>query len=504
MSIEMNEDDGAVRGLLGTAFAEAEPPLRDLASGSIARGDAQRRRNRMFAVGGATLSAVAVMGTFALVSGATPGGHGNQGPVNQVSSAASSADPSGKLPFGPVLSSVQKVLDVRRQLPGLLQPLLPEGITVGSSTTNFGSAPLSPAVLTGATGTNQVTMWVGTAPTNQADVIKVVACPARADCQTKAVDGGTVYIHQGSSTAADLVRAGGDYYPADILKASTAKTVAARDLSVTFVPDDRTKYAFNIQVTTTTAKLQYADHEPSDYPTGAQWPPDLNRYDTSYDPSGLLVSADDVVAMLAKPGLNKLEYLLDPHTAVSKDTLATFTQTESQISAAAAPALPAGVKAGVDTSMMQTRLVVTGPTGKNTLTWETGSQETFQRSISSPPYPPDIDATTKTVPGGKLVVWREKPMDSKGTILSTEASAYQYWFFPADANKPAVTMTLGLDASQTGTPGRDIPDPGQTYSVADGPYVAAQVSEDQFLAAVQSGELSTAIATTTSLLATLQ
>ena len=48
------QEDGAVRGLLGTAFGVAEPPLRDFASGSIARGDAARSRNRrLLAAGGA-------------------------------------------------------------------------------------------------------------------------------------------------------------------------------------------------------------------------------------------------------------------------------------------------------------------------------------------------------------------------------------------------------------------------------------------------------------------
>ena len=498
----MNEDDGTVRGLLGTAFADAEPPLRDLASGSIARGDGQRRRNRMFAVGGATLSAVAVMGTFALVSGATPGRHGNQGPVNQVTSAASSANPSGKLPFGPVGSSVQKLLDVKWQLPGLLQPLLPQGITAGPPATDFGLDPRSPALLTGATGTNQVTMWVGTAPTSQADVLKAIPCPSKMDCQTKAVQGGTVYIHQGSTTAADVLRGGGDHFPADTLKASAAKTIAAEDLSVTFVPGDRSKYAFNIEVSTTTAKFQYADHEPSDYPTGEAWPPDLNGNDSSFDPAGLMVSADDVIAMLAKPGLNRLESLLDPNTAVSKGTQVKFTQTASQIAAAAAPALPAGVKAGIETSMMQVNLVVTGSTGKNVVTWETGSQSTYRQNVNW--CPPNVNCSNKAVPGGRLEVWAEKPMDSKGTISTDGFSSYEYWFFPDDTSKPGVTMTLETDASRTGVPVQVITPPGQTYSETDGPYALPQVSADQFAAAAQSGQLSAAIAQTTPLLATFR
>jgi hypothetical protein len=64
-------------------------------------------------------------------------------------------------------------------------------------------------------------------------------------------------------------------------------------------------------------------------------------------------------------------------------------------------------------------------------------------------------------------------------------------------------MTLDLNATRTGAAPRSIPDPGHTYSVSDGPYVPVQVSADQFLAAAQSGQLTTAISKTTPLIATL-
>ena len=503
MSIEENEET-AVRGLLGTAFAVAEPPLRDLASGSIARGDAARHRNRVLAAGGATLSVVAVIGTFALVTGATPAKHRNQTPANQVTSAATSASPSGPLAFGPEVVAVDKSQDIRVRLPALLQPLLPQGITAGQAP-NVVIGPNRPAtLLTGPSGTNQATMWVGSAPT-RTDIIRDTACPPQGEnCQTRAVDGGTVYIRQGSSTAADVVRAGGDYYPVDMLKAGTANTVAAKSLSVTYVPDDRTKYAFNFQVTTTTARLQLADHEPSDFPTGAQWPPVMPpSTDPSYDPSGLLMSVDDVVAMLDKPGLDKLENLLDPRTAVSKETQDKFAQTESQIVAVATPALPTGVEVGVDTSIAGLRMVVTGPTGKNVLSWQAADQTAKYKQQTFGWCPPNVTCSKRTVPGGTLLVWAEKPMDSKGTILDNTPSSYEYWFFPDDTSKQALTMTLGTDASQTGSPGRSVTEPGKSYSVADGPYVPVQVSADQFLAAAESGQLAAAIHTTASLIATL-
>src|SRR5689334_22665127 len=89
-----DQEDGAVRGLLGTAFGAAEPPLRDFASGSIARGDAARRRNRWYAAGGAALSVVTAAGMFAAVAGGD-GGRVTPGPAG-VSSPKPTVTPDGQ------------------------------------------------------------------------------------------------------------------------------------------------------------------------------------------------------------------------------------------------------------------------------------------------------------------------------------------------------------------------------------------------------------------------
>ncbi|MEY9927185.1 hypothetical protein ABH926_001810 [Catenulispora sp. GP43] len=499
MSIEDNET-AAVRGLLGTAFAAPEPPLRDLASGSIARGDSARRRNRMIAAGGATLSVVAVLGTFALVTGAGPAGHRTPNPVNPATSTAITASPTGNLAFGPQPAGVDKTVDVKVHVAALLQPLLPSGITAGQVPPGGlpGEGPTT-AFLTGPSGTNQVEMWVGTAPADDAQV-RQATCSG-GTCTTRSVEGGTVYLDDHSTTAADYVRGAG--LKTDVLKAGTDKTVVLRTLSMVFVPTDRSKYAFSFTQSTHTAKVQYADHEPSDYMTGGEWPPQDFSTISANDPSGLLMTPDDYAAMLGKPGLDKLEYLLDPRTAVSQETKNRFASTEAQIAAAAQAALPTGVKASVDTGMMQTQLMVTGPTGKNQLRWSVDNQTAQSRQQWLGWCPPNVTCTKRTVPGGTLLVWAEKPMDSKGTILDQTPSSYEYWLFPDDFSKPSVTMTLATSADQTGLPGKSEPDPGNTYSVTDGPYAPVQVSADQFLAVAQSGQLATAITTTTSLLKTL-
>lgn len=514
MTIEENEDS-AVRGLLGTAFADPEPPLRDLASGSIARGDAVRRRNRVFAAGGATLSVVAVIGTFAMVTGAAPAGRAHQSPANQVTSAASSptvASPKGYLGFGPELGSLEKNQDVQNRLPALLQPLLPAGVTaaqvpVGRTT---GIVSEATAVLTKPTGTTTATMWVGMASAKETDaMIHEAACPQSppvskgGTCTTRTVDGGTVYLAEYAATATDTAR--GQSLPADVVKPGTGNTIAGRTLSMLFIPTDRTEYAFSFRESTATAKIQYADHEPSDYMTGGIWPPPPTTDSTSaYDSSGPAMSADDLVGMLGKPGLQNLEYLLDPRTAVSQDTQTKVTDTEAQIVAAAAAALPSGVKVSVDVSLMQPQIMLIGPSGKNQLQWEVDKQTAQYKQQAFGWCPPNVVCTKREVPGGTLAVWMQKPTDSKLTVLSSTPSVYNYWFVPDDMSKPALAMTLETSADQTRLPGKSEPDPGQTYSVNDGPYAPAQVSTDQFLAAAQSGQLATAISTTTSLLATLR
>jgi hypothetical protein len=500
MSIEEHEET-TVRGLLGTAFDAAEPPLRDLASGSIARGDATRHRNRLFTAGGAALSVVAVIGTFAAVTGATPVKPGHPAPAQQVTSAATSASPTGTLAFGPTLNNIDKQLDIRNRLAALVQPLLPAAITAGQVPVDAMPQPdQSTVFLTGSTGTNQAAMWVGNAPAEDSRVREAV-CSQGGNCYSKAVDGGTLHFEEHAYTSLDLVRGAG--FPADVLKAGTSKTITGRALSMVFVPNDRSRYAISFTESTTTANPQYADHEPSDYATGGEWPPQIVSSQHAFDSAGLLMSPDDLAALVAKPGLDKVENLLDPRTAVSPQTQAQIKDISSQILAAAQPAMPAGVTAGIDLSSPQAQLVVTGPTAKNVVTWQSGPQSAQQRQQAVGWCPPNVTCTKRTVPGGLLVVWNERPMDSKGTILEQTPSSYEYWFLPDDTSKPEVTMTLDLNATRTGAAPRSIPDPGHTYSVSDGPYVPVQVSADQFLAAAQSGQLTTAISKTTPLIATL-
>jgi hypothetical protein len=118
--------------------------------------------------------------------------------------------------------------------------------------------------------------------------------------------------------------------------------------------------------------------------------------------------------------------------------------------------------------------------------------------------PVNVTCTKKTVPGGTLEVWTQKPTDSKMKILSDTPTAYDYWYVPDDMSKPASAMTLTTAADQVGLPVTAKPDPGETSSASDGSYEPVQLTADQFVAMAQSGQLATAISTTNALLASLQ
>lgn len=504
MSIDENEGI-AVRAFLGSVFIDAEPPLRDLASGSIARGDAARSRNRrLLAAGGAVLTVAAVIGTFAVVTGATSGRHGSPDPVQQVTSESPPVKPTGYLGFGPSRVGIDKIQDLRNRLPAVLQPLLPAGVTFGQVglRSDLVTGNQVSGIMSGPAGTNVATMWVGLPPSDdRAGTVRQIACRPGGTCRTRAVDGGTVYFDEHVNTEADQTLTGSGF-PPDVLKPGTEKNIVSRSLSMTFVPDDRTKYAFNIKLAAETAKVQYADHEPADAEPGILWPPTWNT-PPAYDPSGLMMSGDDLVAMLTKPGMDKLEYLLDSRTPVSKDSAAEVAAAEGRVTAAAEAALPAGLKVTIDWSKPEPVLSVTGPTGRNGFFWTATVLNTQYRKQEYGTCSGGDNCTQRTVPGGTLMVRAMYP-NSTSSGPSDYPSLDHYVFLPDDLSKPVLDMMLSAQplVSQSGTPDPSQTDP--TRPPIRGPFAPLQVTADQFLAAAQSGRIETAAATMKSLLDTLQ
>ncbi|WP_041540843.1 hypothetical protein [Catenulispora acidiphila] len=503
MSVE-DHGDGAVRGLLDSAFAGAEPPMRDLASGSIARGDAARRRNRRWAACGAVLSVLAVIGTFTAVTGATPARHRNPTPVTPATSSEPVyAPPSGPLGFGPGPASIDKMQDLKNRLPAALQPLLPAGIAFGQVGMHDDTVFINrmSGVLSGPSGSNLAAMWVGRAPAEDT-AIRKFACQEGGTCETRIADGGTIYLDEHVYTAADQLRHIG--VAVDALKPGTEKTVVSRSLSMLFVPADRTQYAFEFQIETAIAPIRYADRAPADVEPGIPWPPPVPEIPVS-DPSGLLMSNDDLVAMLSRPGLHGLEYLLDYRTAIAPAAKAQVAAAGDRIAAAAGAALPPGVKAGIDSSETLPRLYLTGPTGTDQLNWTAFVLDAADRQREYGTCEAGDSCTRRTVPGGTLMINETYPNSDSATSSDTPL-VDSYVFLPDDLSKPVLTMTLSSEplSYRPGQPGQPVTATGAMPTLSRAPYAPLQVSRDQFLTAVENGQALTAITTTESLLAALQ
>ncbi|MBW8803139.1 MAG: hypothetical protein JF587_04660 [Catenulisporales bacterium] len=438
MNIEDNEDT-AVRGLLGTAFATAEPPLRDLASGSIARGDAARRRNRLLAGGGAALSVVAVIGVAAAVTGVTS-------PTAKPGSGVASPAATAGAGAGDAISEVARAQDLRMHLPALLQPLLPAGITVQALPADYGTNSRARFLLTGPSGTTTLDPSISSVPINRSQD-RTLGCLQQGGCEVKPVAGGTVYINAQTYTAAEMIGS----MSKSVLKPGTANTVVVKHAYLTFVPTDRSKPMFQIGEGTQVAPVPFVDKAPADYTAqGGAWPPNMNGgFKSASNASGILLSPDDFATMVASPGLDQVEHELAPDKPIAHDALAVIADLRSQVAAAGAEVLPAGLKLSLLTDR-DASLSLDGPTGSNELTWQLTKQTDLSRSQVLDFCPPNVKCDKKPVPGGLLVTWTEWPTDSNLVKIGDTPSAYHYTLLPADTSKPALEVTLGTRNHMTG------------------------------------------------------
>lgn len=314
------------------------------------------------------------------------------------------------------------------------------------------------------------------------------------------LDGGTVYVYEQASAAEDQAIPSSPLH--DVLKPGTEKDIVSRTLAMTFVPDDRSKYVFHFVVQAATAPMQFVDHAPADIERGIPWPP-ASLVMPELDPSGPLVSGDDLVAMLAKPGLDRLEYLLDSRTPVSKDAAAEAAAAEGRLAAAAEAALPAGLTVGVDDSMTEPQLMVTGTKGKNQLYWTAFVLNAQERQQSYGNCLAGDGCTRRTVPGGALEVMAQYP-NGESTTPSDNPAMDHYVFLPDDLSKPVLDMVLNaLPLTPQNSSLDPTASPGQIPKI-HGPYAPLLVTPDQFVAAAEDGRLATAIATTKSLIAALE
>ncbi|MEY9926033.1 hypothetical protein ABH926_000653 [Catenulispora sp. GP43] len=142
--MDAENSDLMVHDVIGRLFEGPEPTHRaDLADGAISQGMAVTRR-RGFAVAGATLSVLAVVAGAATVSGTGAGsGDWSLGPDT------GSISPQAYEDSGPTYADRER--EIVEQLPGLLGPLLPAGMTVrrdplaGNDSTTMATGVFSPA-----------------------------------------------------------------------------------------------------------------------------------------------------------------------------------------------------------------------------------------------------------------------------------------------------------------------------------------------------------------------
>lgn len=445
MSIEETEA-GVVRGFLGTAFGDAEPPLRDLASGSIARGDSARRRVRWYTAGGTVLGAVAVVGTFALTAG-----NGGGAAVPSPGASATPKPVPKPAPSDPAVGNqgtntqpvdvTAKTQDVQMRLPGLLQPLLPSGIGIQVAPAAYSALNSNNFLLTGPTGTTQMSAAGGRLDWSASED-RHMGCLQAGGCEVRAVAGGTVYVNDSALTAA----AQAANLPPGSLQPGTEKTVVVRDVWMTFIPADRSKPYLQFREATSVAPMPFVAKAPAGW-TGGSWPPALIAPGTQQasDPHGVAISADAFAALAVAPGIAEAEAVLDPYTPAAQAAVTAQTDRNAQISALMAPVLPKGVTASVTadlSGMAPGSVLLTGVSGRNMLGMVTMKQDAiFQHAMKDCPSGL-LRCDRRTVPGGQIVVWVQRPTDSNLHPTADKANNFQYTFAPDDTSKPAVEFSL--------------------------------------------------------------
>jgi hypothetical protein len=479
---------GEIRDYLGLALDGAEPPLRDLASASIARGDAARRRARVYGAAGVALSAVAVLGVFAAVTGTTP--PAKQNPVTPSVTRGSSAAGDG-----------DKARDIDLRLPALLQPLLPAGLTVRAPEATEGRTPDQLMVLTGPGGGNGLGLAVQPRPADVA-ASGTNACPAslpaatehNGKCDVVKVSGGRLFSGRVDTTVRNSVA---DYIPADSLRPGTTDATFIEHAYFAFVPDDVHRGMITVILNAQTMDMPWAATAPADWPKAqGTFPPSMPRaVGAPNAPNGPLMTGSQVAAMLAQPGWAAVEKLLDPATPVSQAALDERAKTDQLIAAKVGAMLPDGTKLVLSSGAAYLNsLDLVGPTGTNRFSWDTRqvTPDFRVRFTQAVMCTKKVDScSVEKVPGGRLSVvamgQTSLAGDSGTTTKQPRASKstdFVYEFLPDDVNAPLVTLRLDVDTTKD-----PVPDP--------------QVTPVQFLTLAKSAGFGAAMASVTAMVAGL-
>lgn len=447
-------DDDDVRRMLGKAVMKEEKLERDIVGSAVGIVLHRRRRARMY---GATASGLAVaMGATALIwaTGSSVPAHREQPAASTTTAVSTSTEPAADP------SAWDKNHDIFYRLPGLLNPLLPEGMSLMKSGT---SLPDTDFWLKGPTGTNNFNLSAVTK--SERNKAMEDGCVVGGVCSHHDVPGGALYIATKNFTA--------DYGGATGWAVGTAKQVLSFADEYEFVPSAADGMVVDVTLSGTVSFEHYAPHPPSDHYQGS-WPPSPPPAG-AFDASGDLLSADAFAALVAKPGFAAVAKLLDRSSPVDKATLARHKAADAAITAAVKPVLPPGLTLAIGDDQGLpggSTLVLTGPSGANEFSWTAEPQVNDWHHSQACQSHTAANCTTKEVPGGQIEVthtsdtaakqgnpeayapgqadtpftggdvYRYLPDDPKGTIISI-STGEQIRDIPWAATRPTTGVWAG-------------------------------------------------------------
>jgi hypothetical protein len=259
------------------------------------------------------LGAFAVLGVFAAVSGTVPG---STPPAKVVPAKPT---PTLKVvPTDPGESAYLRDIDTR--LPGLLQPLLPAGITAQAAPDDAKQPPGRTVMLTGPAGTNTLRLLVQTADVHLAsgdsqacsELLPEIGAPGHV-CTTVRVAGGRLF----SGEIDDNVKNSLGAFPDDAFKPGMATAIYVRNYFYAFAPDQPGRGIVRMNLVAQTMDIPWAAKTPKDWPAGyPPFAPDFPRVVAlGNDPEGALLTSGQFLGLLSEPGWGAVEALLDPGVA---------------------------------------------------------------------------------------------------------------------------------------------------------------------------------------------
>jgi hypothetical protein len=411
MTTDMEHTENEAHELIGRLFTAAEPPHRDLAEASITHGAAALRRQRGLLAGGAMLSVVA--GTAAAVS---LGGHSTApGGGKDVAVTASGAE-------APTPADKQREIDA--ELPRLLTPLLPNGMTLAME-----KAALPAFVLQSADAGTRQTVEFGIG-------LDSAVGPADGGRATQvAVPGGQVKVEEGLSDPRVIPTGPGKF----------------QGTRYTFVPDDTHQ---------TVAKV-FLLHSGTP-----------------------LLTPQDFANLVVAPSFAPVRSLLDPAVPASAKFVALRGQAERRIAARVRDVLPSGYTLQLSPNQPGEYDLV-GPQGVMAFAWYAAKlhEKDFTQEAKCPEELRYTEVCSLTdVSGGKLMYQNGALKDVSG-IGEVRLGVYMYQ--SADPDGPTVTLKIFRDTGNSATPGPGL-SVAQVLKIAQSPDIVEVVAQVDALANVDA------------------